>query len=64
MAERLTEALIKRMALQPQKASAIVFDAEVPGLGVRVYRSGGKSFVFDYRLRGRQHRHVIGKVGA
>ena len=64
MAERLTEALIRRLALQPQEATAIVFDSEVPGLGVRLYRSGGKSFVFDYRLRGRQHRHVLGKVGA
>ena len=63
MAERLTEALIKRLVWQADQ-SDIVFDAEVPGFGVRLYKSGSKSFLFDYRLRGRQHRHVLGKVGA
>lgn len=63
MAERLTEALIRRLGLRPNEASAIIFDVEVPGLGVRLYRSGAKAFVFDYRLRGRQRRHVLGKVG-
>ena len=63
MAERLTEALIKRLVWQADQPD-IVFDTEVPGFGVRLYHSGSKSFVFDYRLRGRQHRHVIGKVGA
>jgi integrase len=63
VAERLTEALIKRLVWQADQ-SDIVFDAEVPGFGVRLYKSGSKSFIFDYRLRGRQHRHVLGKVGA
>ena len=62
MAERLTEALIKRLVWQADQ-SDIVFDSDVPGFGVRLYKSGTKSFVFDFRLRGRQHRHVIGKVG-
>ena len=63
MAEKLTEALIRRLVWQPNEPN-IVWDSEVSGLGVRLYPSGAKSFVFDYRLRGRQHRHVIGKVGA
>ena len=63
MAERLTEALIRRLVWQADEPD-IVFDIEVPGFGVRLYRSGTKSFVFDYRLHGRQHRHVIGRVGA
>ena len=63
MAEQLTEALIKRLVWQPDQPD-IVWDSEVSGLGVRLYKSGTKSFVFDYRLRGRQHRHVLGKVGA
>jgi integrase len=31
-----------------------------PGFGVRVTAAGARSFVLDYRLRGRQHRFTIG----
>jgi integrase len=49
--------------LAPGEGTAVIFDSEVPGLGVRLYPGGAKSFVFDYRLRGRQRRPVLGKVG-
>ena len=60
MAERLTEALIRRLVWQADQPD-IVFDTEVPGFGVRLYKSGTKSFVFDYRLHGRQP--VMSSVG-
>lgn len=32
-----------------------------PGFGVRVTAAGVRSFILDYRLRGRQHRYTIGR---
>lgn len=63
MAERLTENLIRRLTWQPNEPD-LVWDSEVLGLAVRLYKSGQKSFVFDYRHGGRQHRPVIGKCSA
>jgi integrase len=58
LAARLTDRGIA--ALKPTDASVLYFDSEVPGLAVRVYSSGKKSFVFDWREDGRQRRVVIG----
>lgn len=41
----------------------IVFDDEIPGFGIRIYPSGSKSFLIDYRLNGRQRRMVLGRYG-
>jgi integrase len=41
----------------------IVFDSEIRGFAVRVYPSGEKSFLIDYRFQGRQRRMVLGKYG-
>ncbi len=40
------------------------WDSEVPGLGVRLYPSGGKTFVFSYRVRGRKRLMTLGRFGA
>jgi integrase len=59
MAERLTDRGIA--ALKPTDASVLYFDSEVSGLAVRVYPSGRKVFVFDWRDSGRQRRVTIGQ---
>jgi hypothetical protein len=41
----------------------IIFDDEVRGFAIRVYPSGAKSFLIDYRLNGIQRRMVLGKYG-
>lgn len=41
----------------------IVFDDEVKGFAVRVYPSGEKSFLVDYRVGGKQRRMVLGRYG-
>ncbi len=41
----------------------IVFDDEVPGFAIRIYPSGSKSFLIDYRVNGRQRRMVLGRYG-
>ena len=59
MAERLTDRGIA--ALKPSANSVYHFDTEVSGLAVRVYPSGIKSFIFDWRHHGHQRRITIGQ---
>jgi integrase len=60
MAERLTDRGIA--ALKPSSASTYHFDTEVSGLAVRVYPSGVKSFIFDWRNdSGKQQRVTFGR---
>ena len=58
MAERLTDRGIA--ALKPSDTSILIFDSEVSGLAVRVYPSGRKVFVFDWRENDRQRRITLG----
>lgn len=37
-----------------------VFDTEIAGFAIRIYRSGNKAFTLDYRINGRQRRYKIG----
>jgi hypothetical protein len=37
-----------------------VFDSEISGFAIRVYRSGSKAFTLDYRINGRQRRYKLG----
>ena len=62
MAERLTNRGIA--ALKPSDMSVLHFDSEVSGLAVRIYPSGQKSFVFDWRENHRQRRKTIGQFPA
>jgi integrase len=59
VATRLTDRGIA--ALKPTNASVYHFDTEVSGLALRVYPTGVKSFVFDYRQGGKQRRVTIGR---
>ena len=59
MATRLTDRGIT--ALKPADKSYLVFDSEVSGLALRVYETGRKTFIFDWRDHGRQRRVTIGK---
>jgi integrase len=59
VAERLTDRGIA--VLKASGKPYLIFDSEVSGLALKVYPSGRKSFVFDWRQLGRQRRIVIGK---
>ncbi|MDP9130211.1 MAG: integrase family protein, partial [Candidatus Binatota bacterium] len=59
MAERLTDALVRR-ASAADHAQLFFWDNEVKGFGLRLTNKGAKSFVLDYRLGGRQRRITIG----
>ena len=40
------------------------WDDAIPGLGVRVFPSGKKSFLLRYRAKGRRRYMTLGRVGA
>ena len=57
--EKLTEKLVR--AAEPRARSWQMFDADVLGLSICIYPSGSRSFMFDYRVSGRQRRYTIGR---
>lgn len=49
---------------EPKARDYIVFDSEIPGFGVRVFKTGRKSFVLQYRYGRRLRRMTIGACHA
>ena len=41
--------------------SVRIFDADIRGFAVCIYRGGGQAFTFDYRVDGRQRRMTIAR---
>src|SRR3954471_15738710 len=50
-------------AVLPQERDVVVWDDELPGFGLRVFRSGKRSYVIQYRAAGRSRRFTIGLHG-
>ena len=46
------------------KARDVRWDTTVPGFGVRIYPTGKKAFVLNYRAQGRKRFMVLGRYGA
>ncbi|MBI3443852.1 MAG: tyrosine-type recombinase/integrase [Magnetospirillum sp.] len=58
---RLTKRLVDDF-LAPETGQAFLWDAEIPGFGVRVTKQGGKAWIVQCRVRGgKQRRIVIGR---
>lgn len=57
---RITQKTIAKLRPPPQ-GSRIVWDAEIPGFGIRITSNKVLSFVLDYRIRGRKRRYTIGR---
>lgn len=62
--EKLTKRAVD--AARPGSLEHFLWDATVPGFGVRVTPQGVKSFVYQYRVRGEKNsrRYTIGRYGA
>ncbi len=60
---KLTVRLVK--SIEPSGGDTFIWDTEVPGFGLRVWPSGKRVFIYQYRTRYRQTRRpVIGQYGA
>lgn len=46
----------------PKGESVVLWDTVVPGFGVRLFASGRKVFIFQYRTRSRQQRRMTGAL--
>ena len=56
---KLTQRSIE--SLRPdENRDYIVFDETIPGFGVRVFRSGRKSYLIQYRSQKRTRRYTLG----
>lgn len=65
-AQELTVALIEKIPRPPEGQRPVYWDALVPGLGLRVYPSGRKVWIVQYRVRGGSRtakRYTIGPYG-
>lgn len=59
MAEKLTDKLVRALA-PAHRSNKITYDDTVRGFGIRVTAAGAKSFVLNYRAKGRERRYTIG----
>jgi len=58
---KLTRRFVEAVA--PQSKGHVVWADEFPGFGLRVYPSGKRSYIVQYRSRGRSRRYTIGLHG-
>ncbi|MEO1407253.1 MAG: Arm DNA-binding domain-containing protein, partial [Pseudomonadota bacterium] len=57
--------LTKRVvdAAEVRENDYVIWDDELPGFGLRVFKSGKRSYVLQYRAAGRSRRYSIGLHG-
>ena len=48
---------------EPQSKGHVIWDDELPGFGLRVFASGKRSYLIQYRAAGRTRRYTIGLHG-
>lgn len=58
--QKLTEAIV-RDADPAEGRDYQIFDSDVRGFAVCIYRGGGRAFTLDYRFAGRQRRMTFGR---
>jgi integrase len=59
---KLTKRFVE--SVRPAAADQVIFDDELPGFGLRVFASGARSYLVQYRnAQGRSRRMTLGKHG-
>jgi integrase len=59
---RLTATTIRTLTLPPAKSDYTFFDSDLPGFGLRLRATGGKTWVVQYAIAGRTRRMVLGST--
>src|SRR5713101_5236917 len=60
MSKQLSEQVVKSLG-PPKHGNRILYDAQIPGFGVRITAAGAISFILNYHVHGRERRFTIGK---
>src|SRR4051812_43822103 len=60
----LTDAVVEAARRRPLGERYVLADGEVPGLSLRVGKTGSATFWLHYRVQGRRRRQKIGAAGA
>jgi integrase len=61
---KLTQKAVAALTLPKGKAEMIVFDDDVPGLGLRLREGGAARWIYQYRIGAKQRRISLGSVSA
>jgi integrase len=61
---KLTKTMVAALTLPRRKSELLVFDADLPGFGVRLREGGSKTWIFQYKLGTKHRRITLGRVSA
>jgi len=61
---RFTQKIVDALDLPPRKTEAIIFDADLPGLGLRLRRGGSRVWVYQFKIGARHRRLTLGSATA
>src|SRR5262249_35806161 len=61
---KLTAQTADKLQLESGETDRIWFDEAIPGFGLRARDSGSRSWIFQYKVKGKTHRLVIGRASA